>query len=150
MRAKSAYLTPEDIFHAADTLAEAGEVATTRRVLEFLGRGSFSTISKYLEEWRKAKLENLQIPLNSRQSAYAITLQTLAKRDTHERETQRLKKELAAMTRRAEAAESGHRKAHGRMMLWKTKYQNLRKHLSADPYLALSDSDGEFDDNDPE
>jgi hypothetical protein len=47
-------ITREQVFEAAETLSREGEEPTYITVRERLGSGSFSTISKYLREWKAA------------------------------------------------------------------------------------------------
>lgn len=46
-------VTREDIFAVADEIFSAGKNPTQASVRAKLGKGSFSTISKYLAEWRE-------------------------------------------------------------------------------------------------
>lgn len=55
-------LTKEQIFQAADQLAEAGESPTLANVRKALGGGSFTTISEAMNEW-KAKQQAASTPL---------------------------------------------------------------------------------------
>jgi chromosome segregation ATPase len=52
MTEKAARLSPEEIFEVADALYVNGEAPTTVKVFQRLGRGSMTTIQKYLKEWR--------------------------------------------------------------------------------------------------
>lgn len=47
-------ITREEVFQAAESLVGVGEEPTYITVRERLGSGSFSTISKYLREWKAA------------------------------------------------------------------------------------------------
>ncbi|EIJ37057.1 DNA-binding protein [Thiothrix nivea] len=55
-------LTKEQIFHAADQLAESGESPTLANVRKALGGGSFTTISEAMNEW-KAKQQATTTPM---------------------------------------------------------------------------------------
>lgn len=44
-------ITKEEVFHAANTLNDKGVKPTTNKVREILGKGSFSTIGQWLQEW---------------------------------------------------------------------------------------------------
>lgn len=50
-------LTKEDIFAAASEIFASGKNPTQAAVRAKLGRGSFSTITKYLNEWRSQQTE---------------------------------------------------------------------------------------------
>jgi len=47
-------ITRDQVFEAAEALVGNGEEPTYITVRERLGSGSFSTISKYLREWKAA------------------------------------------------------------------------------------------------
>ena len=46
-------ITQDSVFKAADQLSEQGEYPSVSTVREYLGSGSFSTITKYLQQWRE-------------------------------------------------------------------------------------------------
>lgn len=54
-------ITREDIFTAADEVFAAGKNPTQASIRAKLGRGSFSTISKYLAEWKKQHSEESEV-----------------------------------------------------------------------------------------
>ena len=61
-------ISKEDIFEAATQIFASGTTPTQAKVRSHLGRGSFSTINKYLAQWRKeqtdieAVVEQIEIP----------------------------------------------------------------------------------------
>lgn len=52
-----AVITKEQVFAAADALAEAGEKITQQKIRDAVGGGSFSTIGPLLSEWEAARAE---------------------------------------------------------------------------------------------
>ncbi|AJE54195.1 DNA-binding protein [Paenibacillus polymyxa] len=48
-------ITKEQVFEAAEALAAAGKSTKVVNVREKLGRGSYSTITEYMREWRQAR-----------------------------------------------------------------------------------------------
>jgi hypothetical protein len=49
-------ITPEEVFATADGISQAGDVVSVKKVRERLGdRGSYSTISRHLREWERAR-----------------------------------------------------------------------------------------------
>lgn len=48
-------ITPEMVFEAADALVAAGETPKVIAIREYLGKGSYSTINKAMQEWRAAQ-----------------------------------------------------------------------------------------------
>jgi len=50
-------ITREDVFEAASIIYAGGKNPTQASVRSLLGRGSFSTISKYLSEWRQQQTD---------------------------------------------------------------------------------------------
>ena len=47
----------KEIYNACEELSQMGENITVRKVRKFNGKGSHSTISKYIKIWRNAKRE---------------------------------------------------------------------------------------------
>lgn len=50
-------ITHEQVIRAAERIAERGERPTNPRIRAELGEGSFSTINKYMQEWRALQAE---------------------------------------------------------------------------------------------
>lgn len=67
-------VTREDIFAVADEIFSTGKNPTQATVRAKLGKGSFSTISKYLAEWRENQTDIEAVASNEQ----AITDQELA------------------------------------------------------------------------
>lgn len=57
----AAIATREKVFAAADELFAQGIVVTQERISKELGGGSFSTIGKYLREWKEQTDDDIQI-----------------------------------------------------------------------------------------
>ncbi len=57
-------ITREDIIHAAETLQKDGDKPTMASVREFLGGGSFATISPVLREWRESRKTTTAVVLD--------------------------------------------------------------------------------------
>ncbi len=59
-------ITREEVFQAADSLQDQGKKVTVIIVREYLGRGSFSTVTAALDGWRKEQeekqKENVSVP----------------------------------------------------------------------------------------
>ena len=55
-------ITKEEVLQAANTLNEKGIKPTTNKVREILGKGSFSTIGAWLEEWAPTEQTIDEIP----------------------------------------------------------------------------------------
>lgn len=51
-------VTRDDVFAAANSIFAQGKNPTQAVVRSVLGRGSFATISKYLQEWRQERQED--------------------------------------------------------------------------------------------
>jgi len=67
-------ITQEQVAHAADTLAAAGEPVTIPAIRATLGAGSFTTISHHLRRWReqhRTEQESMPTPLPAELDAVA-------------------------------------------------------------------------------
>jgi len=107
-------LTYEQVAHAADTLAAAGEAVTIPALRATLGAGSFTTISQHLRRWReqhRADHESLPTPLPAELDAVANkavlsiwqTAYAIAKREV---DALRLASQLQVADARREADET--------------------------------------------
>ena len=50
---KNTRLDKTDIFKVADSLFQKGETPTAKKIRSYLGSGSLTTITKYLNDWKK-------------------------------------------------------------------------------------------------
>lgn len=50
---KNTRLIKTDVFKAADSLLQKGEAPTAKKIRNFLGSGSLTTITKYLNDWKQ-------------------------------------------------------------------------------------------------
>ena len=55
-------ITYDDVASAAQSLVDTGQKATTLAVRECLGRGSFTTVKKFLDRWQESQAEPISQP----------------------------------------------------------------------------------------
>ncbi len=73
-------ITKEDVYNAAQALAESGIVPTMHAILSHLGSGSLSTIHKYLLQWKLDRL--LKPAIKIAPSKDAIKAKTILEANT--------------------------------------------------------------------
>ncbi len=67
-------ITRDDVFSAADEIFATGKNPTQAAIRTKLGRGSFSTINKYLSEWKETQTDIEAVTSNDQMSDQELAL----------------------------------------------------------------------------
>lgn len=75
-----AQITKQQVFEAADALAESGEKITQQKIRDMIGGGSFTTIGPMLAEWQDARAEVQKVRAVPLPDAVQVVLDDAANR----------------------------------------------------------------------